>query len=191
MSFTVTFVAVPATLALFVAIFVRHRLYPGLHELADRVFRGAFWGLAGTIAYDVSRPLIVWLFGFPFGAFAAIPAYGSMMTGLPVDHPAAVVTGWLYHVWNGVSFGMLFATVRPRGGPLAGCVWGFVLQALFMATLPQLALAVRLDTPGFVFTGFAGHTFWGLVLGAGLAGRFRGALPTWGSAGSPQGDAGD
>jgi hypothetical protein len=179
MTFTVTFVVVPATLALFGAMFLRERLYPGLHELADRALRGGFWGLIGTFAYDLVRPLIVGAFRFPFSPFAAIPAYGAFMTGQPVEHPASIAAGWLYHFWNGISFGMLFAVVRPRGGPLLGCLWGFGLQLLLTAMYTQLQLAVRWSTPGFMFTGFVGHAFWGAMLGAGLKGQLTWMLRLW------------
>ena len=180
MTFTVSFVVVPATLALFAGMLLRERLYPSLHELADRALRGAFWGLVGTLAYDVSRPIIVQAFGFPFSPFAAIPAYGSFMTGEPATHLSSIVAGWVYHFWNGISFGMLFAIVRPRGGPLLGCLWGFGLQLLLTAMYTQIQLAVRWNTEGFMFTGFVGHAFWGSVLGAGLKGQFLWVSRVWG-----------
>lgn len=167
LAFTVTFVALPAALTLGAVVLVRWRMHARIRLLASCLIRGAGWGFAGTLAYDAIRPLIVWTFGFPFSPFAAIPAFGHLMTGRPPDDAIALAAGWIYHFWNGVSFGMMLAIVRPRGGALAGVVWGCGLQLLMNATYPQM-LPLRLSTPGFVFTGFVGHGVWGIVLGHGL-----------------------
>ena len=167
MSFTVTFVSLPASLALGALVLLRWRMHTRLRFLATCVARGAGWGLAGTVAYDLVRPVIVWGFGFPFSPFAAIPAFGWLMTGRPVDDPIALTAGWAYHFWNGVSFGVMLAIAWPRGGWLPGVLWGSGLQVLMNATYPEV-LGLRLSTPGFLFTGFVGHGVWGLVLGHGL-----------------------
>ena len=167
LSFTVTFVSLPATLLLGAVVLLRWRLHARLRFLASCVARGAGWGLVGTLGYDVVRPLIVWAFGFPFTPFAAIPAFGHFMTGRPVDDPIALTAGWAYHFWNGVSFGVMLAIAWPRAGWLPGVLWGCGLQVLMNLTYPQM-LGLRLNTPGFLFTGFVGHGVWGLVLGHGL-----------------------
>jgi hypothetical protein len=167
MTYTITIVGLPAFALLGAIILLRRRLYWRLHLLADWLIRGAIWGLAATVCYDVVRPLFVWALRFSFEPFASIHAFGYFITGLPVTDPRALAAGWAYHFWNGISFGMMLAVVRPFGGPIAGLVWGLGLQAFMTVTYPEV-FQLRLDTPGFLPTSIFGHAVWGLVLGAGL-----------------------
>lgn len=167
MSYTITILGLPAFAILGAIMLLRRRLYWRLHLLADWLVRGAIWGLVATACYDVVRPIFVRLLGLPFDPFGAVYTFGYFITGLPVDDPRALAAGWLYHVWNGVSFGMMFAVLRPYGGPWAGLAWGLGLQVFMTLTYPEV-FQIRLDTPGFLPTSIFGHGVWGLVLGAGL-----------------------
>jgi hypothetical protein len=167
MTMTVPFVALPAAAALVTIVLLRRRLHARLHLFVQCLMRGAAWGFVATLCYDVVRPLVTTLFHFGFDPYLAIGVFGHYITGLPTGDPRALAAGWIYHFWNGTSFGMIFALVRPRGGPVAGLIWGVGLQLLMMITYPQI-FAIRLSTPGFVPTGLIGHAVWGLVLGAGL-----------------------
>jgi hypothetical protein len=57
--------------------------------------------------------------------------------------------------------------VRPRGGAIAGLIWGVGLQVFMILVYPSF-LDARLDDVGFMVTGLLGHAIWGLVLGASL-----------------------
>ena len=96
-----------------------------------------------------------------------MPIFGSLMTGLEQSEPKAILAGWLYHFWNGISFGMMFTMLAPKGGILKGLIWAMFLQGLMMWVYPNF-LQVRLDNPGFLWTGLVGHAFWGVVLGYGI-----------------------
>ena len=167
MSFTVPFVVLPATAILVSAVLLRRRLYPRFHAFTRVIMVGAKWGFLATLAYDVIRPVLKMILRFSFNPYRAIPIFGQLMTGLPATDPTAIVAGWIYHFWNGISFGVMFAFVRPQGGMAAGVVWAMVLQALMMWVYPQF-LQVRLADPGFLMSGLIGHSVWGVVLGAGL-----------------------
>ena len=164
MTYSVPFIVMPATVVLLGLILVRRRLYRQLHVVADLLILGALTGFAATIGYDVIRPILRYIFDFSFNPFKAMPIFGSLMTGLPPSHPASIALGWVYHFWNGISFGMMFALVRPRGGALVGLLWGLGLHALMLWSYPRL-LQVRLDDPGFLVTGCIGHAVWGVMLG--------------------------
>ena len=167
MQFTVPFVVMPAVFFLLFLI-LRHRHLHSKFRIATYLLLvGAIAGLGGTIVYDISRPLVKLIFGFKLNPFVAMPLFGSLMTGKPVDSLAAKISGWVYHFWNGISFGMMFALIRPVGGLLAGLLWGLVLQTLMFVTYPRL-LGVRMDDPGFVAMGIIGHGLWGVVLGYGV-----------------------
>ena len=94
----------------------------------------------------------------------AMPVFGQLMTGLPANDPMAVTAGWVYHFWNGISFGMMFVLFKPNGGVFAGLLWGFSLQCLMLLAYPQL-LGLRLSDPAFISISLIGHAAWGAVLG--------------------------
>lgn len=167
MSFTVPFVVLPATSVLVGLVLMQRRLYGRLHRFSQLIARGAVVGLGATLVYDAVRPLLVTALGLSFDPYRAIPIFGTLITGLPATDPATLASGWVYHFWNGISFGMMFALVRPAGGIAWGVAWAMVLQGLMMLTYPMF-LQARLDDPGFMLSGLIGHGLWGIVLGAGI-----------------------
>lgn len=164
MSFTVPFVVMPTVFFLIAVIMLKNKLHQQFHAAATALLVGAIGGFLGTIVYDISRPLLKVVLRFKLNPFAALPIFGSLMTGRPETDRIAIVAGWLYHIWNGISFGMMFGIVRRRGGPVLGALWGFVLQCLMFASYPKL-LHVRMQDPGFITMGLTGHALWGAVLG--------------------------
>ncbi len=167
MVLTVPFVVLPATSVLAGLILLRRRLYRRLHVFADLLMQGARAGFLATLVYDAVRPLLWIIFGFSFDPYRAMRIFGELMTGLPGAHWLALTCGWLYHFWNGISFGMMFALIRPSGGVMAGFLWAMALQGLMMITYPRF-LQARLEDPGFLITGLVGHALWGVILGARL-----------------------
>lgn len=167
MSATFPLIVIPSTLLIGGLIFASLRKYPELDRFAARVLSGIVCGLLATVAYDLVRPVIVAVFQFHTNPYKAMPLFGSRITGRPTDDGFAVAVGWLYHFWNGISFGVMFALVRPRGGAIAGLIWGVGLQIFTILVYPSF-LDARLDNVGFMVTGLLGHAVWGLVLGASL-----------------------
>lgn len=167
LSFTVPFVVMPTSFILVVIMLARRSQYQRLHLYAALLISGALWGLIATLFYDAIRPGLKFIFGFTFNPYRAMPIFGQLITGLTADHPLALLAGWIYHFWNGISFGMIYALVRPNGGILSGLIWALLLQVLMMAIYPAF-LKIRLADPGFLAAGIVGHGLWGVVLGAGL-----------------------
>ena len=165
--FAAPFIALPAMIILVGSVLLRRRLYERLHAFASVTLSGGIYGLAATLVYDLVRPAIKWIAGYQFNPFRAMPVFGMLITGLPQTDPLAIAIGWIYHFWNGISFAIMFALVRPQGGAILGMLWGLGLQGLMMFTYPHL-LQLRLETPGFMMMGIIGHAFWGLVLGYSL-----------------------
>jgi hypothetical protein len=172
MSFSAPFVVLPSVAILVGIILFSRRQYGQLAIFADRLMRGAFWGFIATLFYDAVRPLLTWILTFTFNPYKAMPIFGSLITGLPQDDTLAQLVGWGYHFWNGISFGMMFALVFPRGSWIAGFIWAMILQGLMMWAYPWF-LQARLDDPGFMVTGIVGHGLWGIVLGLGLKWKYR------------------
>lgn len=164
MVFTVPFVVMPTSILLSGAILLRRRLHARFRYFAETLARGASAGLLATLAYDAVRPVLRQLFGFDFNPYRAMTVFGELMTGLPGAHAAAQLAGWSYHFWNGISFGMMYALMRPRGGMVTGFVWAMILQGAMMAAYPAF-LQARLNDPGFLTMGIVGHGLWGIVLG--------------------------
>lgn len=167
LSFTVPFIVFPSSCLLVGAILIRRQLPERLHAFSSGLMRGAVWGLVATLFYDAVRPLITHALGLTFNPYRAMPIFGQLITGLSANDPLTLAAGWTYHFWNGITFGMMFALVRPRGGVIAGLIWAETLQALMMITYPSF-LQARLDDPGFLATGLIGHGIWGIVLGTAL-----------------------
>jgi hypothetical protein len=162
------FVVFPASAFVVLLAFVGRGRADRAGLFSDRLVAGAAFGLVATLVYDAARPLLVTGFGLDFNPYRAHPIFGSLITGRPSTDGVAVAVGWAYHFWNGISFGMMFALLRPRGRWLAGLLWAETLQLFMMALYPRF-LEVRLEDPGFLFTGLIGHGLYGIVLGTLLA----------------------
>lgn len=167
MRYAVPFVVFPAAALLVGGVFAGQRRYDRLEVISDRIIKGAMWGLMATLVYDLIRPLIVLLFSLDTNPFAAMPIFGALITGRAPDTGVALTMGWIYHFWNGIGFGVMFALVRPRGGPVAGLVWGLALEGFMLAVYPGF-LGTSVATTAFVSVGVVGHAAWGLALGEGL-----------------------
>lgn len=167
MRVSVPLVVLPGTLLLTGMVFASTRRFRELERFADRAIDGAKWGLAATVAYDIIRPLLMVIFRYHFNPYRAMPVFGSLITEQPKTAAVAITIGWIYHFWNGLSFGVMFALIRPRGGPVAGWIWAMALQGFMMWAYPTL-LKLRLDNPGFLMAGLVGHSVWGVTLGASL-----------------------
>lgn len=167
MSVSVPLLVLPGALLLTGMVFASTRRFRELDRFADRAISGALWGLVATLAYDAIRPLLMWIFRYHFNPYRAMPVFGSLITDRAKTTTIAIVVGWIYHFWNGLSFGVTFALMRPRGGPVAGFIWAMALQGFMMWAYPTL-MRIRLDNPGFLMAGLVGHTVWGVVLGSSL-----------------------
>jgi uncharacterized membrane protein (DUF485 family) len=167
MSLTVPFIVMPSVAILGSTILLARGMTARFHRTASLLMLGMWTGFLATVAYDVSRLALRAIFDFRFNPFGAIPIFGELMTGLARPHPFVQIAGWSYHFWNGISFGMMFAVLRPKGGVIAGIVWGLGLAILMLVTYPHL-LNVSPDDPGFLAADLIGHTTWGLVLGWGV-----------------------
>jgi hypothetical protein len=166
LSFTVSFVVFP-TIIILVAIILYFKKKQRFQYFSELIIQGGKWGLIATLFYDAIRPFLQFIFRFDFNPYGAMPIFGYLMTGLEQTAPMAIFAGWMYHFWNGISFGMMFTMLVPKGGMIKGLIWAMLLQGLMMWVYPNF-LQVRLDNTGFLMTGIVGHGLWGIVLGYGI-----------------------
>jgi len=161
MAFFLTLFGVPSLLFLF-----------GLAAWARRISATTFLnclavGLAGgflaTLAYDGIR----WIFGlthlFQYNGFLAIYIFGSWISGRATTTFAAAVAGWLYHFWNGLSFGVMYTLTFTRKHWLYGVAYGIVME-IFMLGLFPLFLRIT-NKRDFIVMSMLGHMVYGGVLG--------------------------
>lgn len=164
LSVTIPFFALPAAALLVFAVLIGQRRFARLHAFSRAILIGAAAGLVATLVYDAVRPLLIFAMGSRYDPFRAIPLFGQLITSLAPTDQRALLAGWAFHFWNGLSFGVIYTLLRPQGGWRTGLAWGLGLQLLMMAAYPRL-LQARLDDPAFMATGIVGHSFWGVVLG--------------------------
>ena len=173
MPYFLSFVGVPSLLLLMVmAVFAR---------LADeRIFLNALWvgivgGLCGTLIYDGVRYTLYHGGVFNYDGFKAIYLFGHWMTGQDVGSPGAALGGWLYHFWNGLSFGVFYVLAFGNRRFFWGIGYGVVMELAMLGLFPFF---LTIDEPvDFVALSLIGHMFYGAALGA-VAERYARRWPT-------------
>lgn len=162
MPFTLTFVSLPGLLVVVVVAVYARRADEAL--VWGRLKHGLWAGLAGTLVYDVVRGLVQLSGVFQYDAFRAIPLFGSLITGREPESSLAVLAGWVYHFWNGISFAVIYALNAAGKHWLWGLAWAMFLEAAMVLTYP-IAFGVPRSDPGFLTISVLGHAAYGIVLG--------------------------
>lgn len=161
LAFTVI-VIVPLTVVLLAAAMAGKRI-EGREVFLQRTWAGLFAGFMGLIAYDVSRWLILISGIVAFSPFRAIEVFGLLILQTDVDTALTRTVGWLFHIWNGLSFAVMFTLAFGRGKIWQAVLWSLVLEAAMIGTYPSL-FRIKLDAP-FLSISIIGHIAYGLALG--------------------------
>jgi hypothetical protein len=160
MPFFINFVGMPAIiLMMIVGLYSWQRRLPFWLRLRAGIIAGAL----GLIAYDAVRLAIYKSQLVTFYPVHALPRLGSLMTGEPPEATPAIVAGWLYHIWNGFNFAIIYALVA---GPRAwgwGVAWAMMLETGMLLSYPTF-LAVKNDW-SFRIVSMVGHVVYGTVIG--------------------------
>lgn len=133
----------------------------GSSELRRRIRLGAVAGAVGTIGYDVFR--------IPFAGagqrvFAPIYSYGLLIDGGSMSSGWTDLLGWIFHLSNGVTFGIAYAVVLARRHWGFGVAWGLSLElAAFLS--PFTVVYGLTGKWGSIALAFAAHVAYGLPLG--------------------------
>jgi hypothetical protein len=117
------YAAVPS-MALLAVLAVLPQVDP---ELRERIRVGAVGGVLGTLGYDLVR--------VPFAlagqrVFAPIESYGVLISDASASSNLTSTLGWLYHLSNGVTFGVAYAAVAARRAWPWGVVWALLLETV-------------------------------------------------------------
>lgn len=160
MPFFVNFVGMPAIiLMMIIGLYSWQRRLP----FWRRFRAGVIAGFLGLIAYDLVRLTIYKSGIIPWFPFHAIPRLGSLMTGEPPEARASIIAGWLYHVWNGFSFAIIYALVAGPATWFWGLAWAMMLEIGMLMSYPTF-LAVK-DDWRFRTVSIIGHIAYGIVIG--------------------------
>jgi hypothetical protein len=130
-------------------------------ELRRRIRVGAVAGAVGTVGYDLVR--------IPFAlagqrVFAPIESYGILIADASASSGLTSTLGWLYHLSNGVTFGIAYAVVAARRHWAWGVAWGLVLESVAVFS----PFAIRYGLAGQVVPiaiAYGAHLFYGYPLG--------------------------
>ncbi len=96
-------------------------------ELRERIRVGAIAGAVGTLGYDLIRVPVA-LAGQR--VFAPIESYGILIADASASSGFTSTLGWLYHLSNGVTFGIAYAAIAARRAWPWGVVWALVLESV-------------------------------------------------------------
>lgn len=124
---------------------------------------GLVAGLVSTVVYDVARYAITWAFDLHVSPFKALPYFGEALTGATHGSGASWVAGVLFHVTNGVCFGIGYTVLAGRR-PLPWAVgFGLALEACMLALYPSWLQIEAMKE--FTQISLLGHVAYGLTLG--------------------------
>ncbi len=173
-------------------------------EISKIIAVAAIAGIVSALAYDCFRLPFVFADAWSLRAlgvpqmplFKVFPRFGAMLLGQTIEQGVSVnepgyawgagyplrahLVGWLYHLSNGATFGIMFATLYAsahREWSYAKCA---VAGALFAAGIegglllsPYTQFFMIESTATFVIVTLAAHLVFGVTLGLMLAWMFR------------------
>ncbi|MGH9213500.1 MAG: hypothetical protein ACRD2C_22925 [Acidimicrobiales bacterium] len=156
-------VAVAATAAGCVIALAVHR-HPGGTRAGRRVITvGTASAVAALVAYDGTRLAISTGLGYEVGPFDAFRHFGAGLVGSSASNAARWTAGTLFHITNGITFGIAYTIVAGRRGVVAGVLFGLGLEAAMIAFYPAWLQIPNLRE--FVSMSIVGHAVYGAVLG--------------------------
>lgn len=131
-------------------------------EFLNRFTGGIIAGAAGLIAYDLVRLLIL-AGGVPFNPFRPIEIFGLLILDVSEDTTQTKLLGWGFHIWNGLSFAVMYTMAVGRGKVLWAVIWALVLEAAMIVTYPSM-FHVAVSWP-FIVISLVGHLAYGVAVG--------------------------
>lgn len=160
-------------------------------RLANRLFSGLWIGAVATLALEAIRipgyAVLHWLPGDDMimmpGMFLTgmaptlMDLMNMMMAGQAMQLPPSVmISGTLYHFWNGATMGAIYTLIIGKGRWYYGIIWGFIIN-IGMMLAPWLVMMMGpfgikyLDGYNIFAVALAAHLAYGVVIGI-LAQRF-------------------
>jgi len=176
-----------------IAIIVLIGIYSAIKRkrLANRLISGLWIGAVATLALEAIRipgyAMLHWLPGDDMimmpGMFLTgmaptlMDLMNMMMSGSPIQPTSDVmISGALYHFWNGATMGAIYTLIMGKGRWYYGLIWGFIIN-IGMMLAPWLVMMMGpfgieyLDGYNIFSIALVAHLAYGFVIGI-LAHRF-------------------
>ena len=169
MAFTVIVMA-PLSVVILLALAAWSRKQ-GEEIFIQRLAGGLFAGFMGLVAYDVVRWIILISGMVPFNPFRAIEVFGLLILKTDAATWLTKSVGWAFHIWNGLSFAVMFTLAFGCGTVLLALAWSLVLEVAMLASYPSM-FRIKLEWP-FISVSLAGHIAYGLALGYAARGAVK------------------
>lgn len=161
MPFFLTFFGVPSLLLLFLTAVHARRINAGI--FLNCLVVGLLGGFLATLAYDGVRFALRSSGVFNYDGFVAIYIFGGWITGTETTTVEAAIAGWIYHFWNGLSFGVFYTLTFGRRHWLYGAAYGVFMELCMLGLFP---LFIRVtDRVDFILLSLIGHLVYGVALG--------------------------
>jgi hypothetical protein len=129
----------------------------------SRLRAGLAGGVVALAAYDLIRLTIFTLWLHDYFPYQTHRIFGYLITGQPPESQAALIWGWAYHFWNGMSFAVIYALIAGSARWYWGWAWAMILEIAMLFTYPTM-LQIKF-TSGFLGVSLIGHTAFGIALG--------------------------
>jgi hypothetical protein len=127
------------------------------------LFCGFWSGLAATALYDGVRFLLIKITGIKFWPFDIFTVFGQSVLQTNTNNAPVIITGVLYHLANGIGFGIAYTILWGRKGIWAGLGFAFALELLMVSVYPGWLNMKALDE--FLQVSVLGHIVYGITLG--------------------------
>lgn len=163
MPYTLSFVTAPGMIFLLCAQTWAGRT--GRPLIVNRLRVGLVAGLIGLVAYNGTRWVAGTLLSVSTSPFYSIFIFGSLITAKPAGSTAAAVAGWLYHISNGVTFGVMYTLLAGPARWWFGLAWGVVLELAMLIIYPSSTILHPPALAPFVIVSLISHALFGTVIG--------------------------
>jgi hypothetical protein len=146
------------------------RRHPAGREGGQQVIvAGAMAAVVALGAYDLARLAVCEVFDFSVTPFAAFEHFGAGLVGESASSGAKTAAGAVFHVTNGITFGIAYAVLAGRqltwpGSLATGVAFGLGLEVVMLGLYPAWLQIPNLRE--FTEMSLVGHVAYGATLGA-------------------------
>jgi hypothetical protein len=132
--------------------------------IKNKAITGIIAGFLATLAYDISRLLLVTVGGLKFWPFETFVLFGKLIIGEGVSRTAAYTVGTAYHFLNGMLFAVAYCFLFGGRNWKFGVLWALGLEASMFTIYPGW-LDLKAVMKEFTIVSLSGHVVYGTVLG--------------------------
>jgi hypothetical protein len=164
-SLGLTLVMLACTAALVVVLRISRLSPPVRMQLKAQALTGVLIGSIATVAYDLSRLLLVKLGQLNFHPFKTFVLFGYALLGEAVPQASAFAAGTVYHFINGITFAVAYCLLFSGCHWVCGLLWALGLEVAMFTLYPGW-LDLEAVIVEFTVVSLTGHLAYGATLGA-------------------------